>query len=221
MREKVIAVIPAFNEERDVARVVQKTLNEVDNVIVVDDGSRDATFKLASLDGTVPVIKHSYNIGVGRALRTGFNWTHSLKPEIVIMLDADGQHDPVDISNLVEPVLKGDAVLTIGERDFGKMSSVRRASNLLTSKILHDWFNVGLYDTQCGFRAIRTDALGLMSLRQDGYPWASEMLIQARQLGLKMKSAPIETIRPSKSGIRPLRDTLQFVRMCISLKVKT
>jgi len=81
---KVVAIIPAFNEEKNIARVVDKAINEVDRVIVVDDGSKDKTFELASLDNTV--IKHSYNIGCGASLRTGIEHALRLKPDIIITL---------------------------------------------------------------------------------------------------------------------------------------
>ena len=103
----------------------------------------------------------------------------------------------------------------MGARDFDRMTLPRKASNLLTAR-LQTRFGVKLPDVQCGFRAIRADALQHIQLRQDGYPWACEMLIEAKKQGLKMEPVPIETIRGLKSEIKPLRDTLEFLYMLLT-----
>src|SRR5690348_10840450 len=89
----VIAIIPAFNEEHTVGRVVNKTLPFVNEVLVIDDGSSDATSKVAATAGA-NTVKHSINLGIGSSLRTGYNYCLSRSCDIVIQLDADGQHDP-------------------------------------------------------------------------------------------------------------------------------
>jgi len=195
------------------AEVVMKTSEVVENVVVVDDGSVDGTFNVASLDGTIPVIKHPYNIGVGATIRIGITHALKTKPDIVVMLDADGQHNPEEIPSLLEPILKRKSQLIVGRRDFSEMSLPRRLSNTLTAKILNQTWNVNLADVQCGFRAVRTDVLRSLKIRENGYPWACEMLINAQRLGVKMSSVHVETIRGDKSSVKPLRDTLCFLRM--------
>jgi glycosyltransferase involved in cell wall biosynthesis len=212
---KVVAIIPAFNEEKNIARVVDKAINEVDRVIVVDDGSEDKTFELASLDGSIPIIKHPYNIGCGASLRTGIEYALRLKPDIIVMLDGDAQHNPEEIPCLIEPILNNNQHLVVGARDFAKMSIVRRSSNILTKNMLERFFNVKMPDVQCGFRAIRTDVFNTLKIEENGYPWACEMLIKANRLGLKMKSVEIETIKADKSSIKPIRDSIAFLRMMI------
>lgn len=213
MKPKIVAVVPAFNEQKTIARVVMKTAEIVENVVVVDDGSIDRTFKIASLDGTIPVLSHSHNIGPGGALRSGINYALLSKPDIIVTLDADLQHNPEEIPSLLEPILKRKSQLIVGRRDFSEMSLPRRLSNTLTAKILNQTWNVNLADVQCGFRAVRTDVLRSLKIRENGYPWACEMLINAQRLGVKMLSVYVETIRGDKSSVKPLRDTLRFLRM--------
>ena len=82
--------------------------------------------------------------------------------------------------------------------------------------MLERFFNVKMPDVQCGFRAIRADVFNVLKIEENGYPWASEMLIKANRLGLKMKSVEIETINADKSSIKPLRDSIAFLKMMIS-----
>ncbi|MEM2905915.1 MAG: glycosyltransferase family 2 protein [Candidatus Bathyarchaeia archaeon] len=212
MKHRVVAVIPAFNEARTIAAVLDGVLDAVGYAIVVDDGSLDGTAALASLDGTVPVVRHPQRRGVGAALRTGIAEALSMRPEVILTLDADGQHNPEEAPSLLEPILSGRADLVVGARDFSKMPVPRQASNLVTARILRG-FGVHLPDVQCGFRAIRREALERLQIEEDGYPWAAEQLIRAQRLGVQMGSVEIETIRGDKSGVKPLRDTIRFLRM--------
>lgn len=218
MKCKAIAVIPAFNEQAHVRKVVERAVEFVDYVVVVDDGSVDGTFEQAGLDGAVEVLRHPRNMGVGAALRTGIAHALQYKPGAIVLLDADGQHDPEEIPSLLRPVLGGEAHLAVGMRDFSLMSLPRHISNSLSAHILRRFYGVPVGDVQCGFRAVRADALGRLTIEQDGYPWAAEQLIKAARLGLKMADVPIETIRPASSHIKPVWDTLRFLHMLLREK---
>jgi len=220
MKAKIAAVIPAYNEEKHVQEVCEKTVEFADAVFVVDDGSIDLTAAKASLDGSIPVARHVRNVGVGAALETGIRLALKLKPQVVVTLDADGQHKPEEIPALAEPVLKRQAHIAVGGRDFNVMSLPRKASNVLTAKMLNCMFHVGLPDVQCGFRAIRGDTASLLLGWDKGYPWACEMLIKAKQLNLKMASAPIATINPESSHIKPLTETLRFLNMLLRRRLE-
>ena len=111
-RPKVVAVIPCFNTEPFIAEVVSKARKYVDQVIVIDDGSRDGTAEAARAAGAV-VVSHEKNRGKGAAMKTGVENTDA---DIIIFLDGDGQHDPEDIPKIIEPILRGKVDLAIGSR---------------------------------------------------------------------------------------------------------
>jgi glycosyltransferase involved in cell wall biosynthesis len=212
-RARIVAVIPAYNEERYIRGVVEGAVQTADHVIVVDDGSADMTGSAASLDGSVRVVRHGFNMGVGAALDTGVAVALRLKPQVIVTLDGDGQHDPLEIPSLAEPVLSGRAHVAVGCRDFERMSLPRRLSNALTAELMGRLFHVDLPDVQCGYRALRADAAPLLRGWDSGYPWACDMLIRARRLDLRMTPVPIGTVRPGHSHVKPIRDTLRFLNM--------
>ncbi|MEM4234770.1 MAG: glycosyltransferase family 2 protein, partial [Candidatus Methanomethylicaceae archaeon] len=111
----VIACIPAYNEERNIASVLLKTMKYVDKVIVCDDGSLDMTGEIAERLGA-EVIRHERNMGYGAALRSLFKRSAELDPDVMVTIDADSQHNPEDIKRLTDPVLKGEADIVIGSR---------------------------------------------------------------------------------------------------------
>lgn len=206
---KVVAVIPAFNEQETIARVVSDSKRLVDEVVVVDDGSTDETFGEAQ---EAHVVRHQANRGKGDALRTGFKEAIKKQADVVVTLDADGQHDPQEISKIIQPVVDDRADLVVGRRERSLMRFPRRLSNLLCSWILTA-FGVELYDTQCGFRAYSREAALLLLLRsrKARYIAETEFLIEAVKANLRILDVPITTIQSTKSGIRPLGDTAQFL----------
>ena len=210
---KVIAVIPAFNEQKTIAKVVSDSKRFVDDVIVVDDGSTDETFGEAQ---EAHVVRHQVKRGKGGALRTGFAEALRKGAEIIVTLDGDGQHDPQEIPRIVQPVLDERADLVVGRRQRSLMCFLRRLSNMLCSRIL-SWFGVRLYDTQCGFRAYsRKTVLPLLRrAAKSGYDAETEFLIEAEKAQLDVVDVPVATIPSNRSSIRPLRDTVQFIRLIL------
>ena len=126
----VVACIPAFNEEGSIAGVVVQARKYVDRVVVCDDGSVDLTGAIAEGLGAV-VIRHERNMGKGAALNSSFRYVRDLKPDVVVVLDADGQHDPGEIPRLVEPGLGGAAELSSTERSHAAWQGCQAASILL------------------------------------------------------------------------------------------
>jgi glycosyltransferase involved in cell wall biosynthesis len=114
-RPLVVACIPAFNEGRGIGGVVVRAVRYVDRVVVCDDGSVDLTGAIAEGLGAV-VIRHERNRGKGAALRSAFLRARELGADVVVMLDADGQHDPEEIPGLIEPILRGEADMVVGSR---------------------------------------------------------------------------------------------------------
>lgn len=152
---KVSVVIPAYNEEGRVGRVVRETLSYVDEVIVVDDGSTDCTREDAEQAGA-KVVANRFQKGYIGAIKTGFR---EAAGEIVITLDADGEHDPADIPKLVEPITSGQADLVLGRRPHVPRPSERFLNWLARRRVPH------VRDTGTGFRALRTDLARSLQLR--------------------------------------------------------
>ena len=190
---RVVAVIPAFNEERAIGSVVLKTLPMVDEVIVVDDGSMDGTADLAVRAGAT-VVRHEVNQGKGVALRTGFRHARERRPDAVVTIDADGQHRPSEIPAVAQPVLEGRADIVVGSRYLEPTSDVplariwgHRFFNFVTNRSS----GVPVTDSQSGFRAFSARALENFTLMSNSFSVESEMQFVARERGLRMVEVPI------------------------------
>ena len=159
---QVIAVIPAYNEERFIGSVVLKTLPYVREVIVVDDGSTDGTGSLAALAGAL-VIRHEKNQGKGSALNTGLAAANQYLPEAIVILDADGQHCIEDLPKVVTPILDGKADLVIGSRVL-RANITSTSSSDLGALVFQSIYSsrclvLHLHDSQSGFRAFSQNLL--------------------------------------------------------------
>ena len=206
---KIVSVIPAFNEEETIARVVSETKRYVDEVIVVDDGSTDETFAKAQEAGAL-VLKHPENKGKGDALRTGFKLAPGLSADVIVTLDADAQHDPNETPKLLPPIIEANADVIVGAREKRGMPLIRRLSNSLASLMLHS-LGLRMSDTQCGFRVWTRKALEATQTQAPRYVAETAMLVQAHKKGLRIVAVPITTINGEKSSISPPRDTVQFL----------
>ncbi|MBE2234086.1 MAG: glycosyltransferase family 2 protein [Anaerolinea sp.] len=200
-----VAVIPAYNEERFIGSVVIKACKYADAVIVVDDGSTDATAEIARLAGAT-VIQHPQNAGKGAALSTGLRKARELHPAAVVVLDADYQHRPREIGQVTGPVLRGEADIVIGSRYLSNGSNTpthrvwgHRAFNLMTNGAS----GVAVSDSQSGFRAFSPAALEAVAFRSNGFSVESEMQFIAKQQGLRLTEVPI-TITYSDKPKRPV-----------------
>ncbi len=193
-RARVVAVIPAYNEERFIGSVVLGAASHVDAVVVSDDGSTDATAQIAGAAGAI-VVRHERNQGKGAALNTGIRKARELEPDAVVLLDADGQHLPEEAPRLLAPILAGEADLVIGSRYLtGSDSGVpphriwgHRVFNLLTRTTS----GIGASDSQSGFRALSRQTLCALRFSSDGFSVESEMQFLAKELGLRVVEVPI------------------------------
>jgi glycosyltransferase involved in cell wall biosynthesis len=200
-----VAVIPAYNEERFIGSVVIKACKYADAVIVVDDGSSDATAEIARLAGAT-VIQHEQNAGKGAALSTGLRKARELHPAAVVVLDADYQHRPREIGQVTAPVLAGEADIVIGSRYLSNGSNTpthrvwgHRVFNLMTNGAS----GVAVTDSQSGFRAFSPAALEAIAFRSNGFSVESEMQFIAKAQGLRLSEVPI-TITYSDKPKRPV-----------------
>jgi glycosyltransferase involved in cell wall biosynthesis len=191
---KTIAAIPAYNEEKHIEEIVTKTLHYVDQVIVVDDGSVDRTGERARGAGA-EVVTHDKNSGKGVAINTAFKAAREINPNAMVLLDADGQHSPEEIPNLLDPVLNNQADMVVGSR-FLKNNHIPKY-RMLGQTVLNITTNLGsgikLTDTQSGFRAFSRKAIERMALKETGFAVESEMQFMAGRYGLKVTEVPIET----------------------------
>ena len=191
---RVVAIIPAFNEERNVGSVVLRLRHVLDSVIVVNDGSQDATEEVARLAGA-QVISHVGNHGYGAAIRTGLAAAQKLDPRAVVLMDADGQHRVEDVCDLVRPILEGEADVAVGSRFVDSRSQVPRMRKVAQHGLT--WLsNVGsgvkLTDSQSGMRAFGPRALDALLLSSTSMAAASEMQFLASDARLRVCEVPIE-----------------------------
>lgn len=204
-----VAVIPAFNAEKTIGEVVERSLKFVDAVIVVDDGSWDSTAAVAEQAGAT-VIRHGKNMGKARALKTGFK--NLPECDVVVMLDADMQHLPEEIPRFFE-VLWDDCDVCIGSRFLESPENMPpscRLSNKVASSLLSFLSRHRITDPQSGFRAIKKDKLDLLELKAERYSIEHILILEAASKGLKIKEVPISCVYgEEKSNIRPFRDTLR------------
>jgi glycosyltransferase involved in cell wall biosynthesis len=194
-KHNVIAVIPCLNEELFIAGIVSGALAHVDGVMVIDDGSTDATVSAAQKAGA-EVIQHGSRLGAGAATRTGFEAALKSGAEIVVTLDGDGQHNPLEIPQLIQPVIDQGARLVIGSR-FLCAAEVPRYRKLGIDLIT--WmYNTGheekITDAQSGFRAYSREALKVIHLTDRGFGFSIQSLVQVRKHGLKIVEVPVSCI---------------------------
>lgn len=197
---QIVAVIPAYNEERFIGSVVLRTRRFVNTVIVVDDGSTDATAEVAEAGGAT-VLRHSVNQGKGVALNTGLRKARQLHPDVVVLLDGDGQHCPEEIPALINPILAGEADVVVGSRYLRKRTGVpplriwgHRVFTWLTNQLS----GVRVTDSQSGFRAFSRRAIELIRFSSSGFSVESEMQFLVQEYGLKVKEIPIRAFYKDK-----------------------
>lgn len=193
---KTLAVIPALNEERTIAGVVRESAKHVDSVIVVDDGSKDQTAGCARSAGAI-VLSHAITCGAGASTMTGILAARKIGAEIVVTIDADGQHDPNDIPRLLKPILDGKADIVIGTRFVGPKLSIpllRRIFNSLGN--IFTFIVTGKYvsDSQSGFKALGPATVAKIDLHLSGFEFCSEIIREVVQHNWRVKEIPIKVI---------------------------
>lgn len=221
-RTNVAALIPAYFEEKQIGEVVRRTCAQLDQVLVVDDGSTDRTEAEARAGGA-QIIRHAQNQGKGAAIKTGLReLTGRAAVEYILILDADGQHLPEEIPRFLEEANRSGAEMIVGDRmsDTRTMPLVRKLTNRSMSAMISGLIGQRVPDTQCGFRMFRRElALGLLDTQSSNFDFETEMLAIAGRRGCQIAAAPISTVYgDEKSKIRPVRDTIRFFKLMARLR---
>ena len=198
-RGKVAILIPAYNEvdniEHVLAKLPARVCDRATAVLVVDDGSRDGTGDVAEAGGAV-VARHVINRGGGAALRTGYRLLSDSGAEVVVTIDADGQHLPEEMPRLVEPVLSGEVDMAHGSRVLGEAEPNTRARELgivFFNRLVSLITRTKVSDCSNGYRAVRASVLPQLVLRQEQFH-TSEFMIEAIKRGIPAKEVPVTVV---------------------------
>ena len=214
---KIAAVIPFFNERNTLGEVINKTLKYVDCVIAVDDGSTDDSVSFILDSENVILLKLQQNQGKGFALKSGLTKAIQIGCNAVVTLDADLQHNPDEIPELISQLNKYDIIVGNRLKNLKGMPVQRRLSNLITSFLLTIKTGQKIIDSQCGFRAYREEVIKNVTTLNKGYEAESELLIKASRLGYSIGSSDISTIYGAEtSKMKPIRTTFRFIRVLFS-----
>lgn len=210
-------LIPTYNEEQNIGRVVTACQNQKLDVVVVDDGSSDSTAQQARRAGAF-VIRNKENKGKGYSIKEGIEFILSKDYDCVLTMDGDGQHDPQDIPKFLCRLQDDTADLLLGNRmqDAKGMPFLRRVTNMAMSFIISKVAGRNIPDTQCGFRLMRRQVLESSKFASEHFEIESEMILEAAKNNYRIESMPIAAIyRDEKSAINPLVDALRFIKMLL------
>jgi glycosyltransferase involved in cell wall biosynthesis len=212
----VAVVIPAYQAAATIADVVRRVQHVVAGaaVYVVDDGSSDATGAEGRKSGA-QVLVHGHNQGKGAALRTGMDRAVADGAEIVVTLDADGQHPPEEIHRLVGPIARREAELVLGARArAGPMPLARRCTNWVSAALASRVAGVAVPDAQTGYRALARSVAEMIRPRERGYDFETAFLLAALAGGVRVRSVPVATIYEGRtSHFRHGADTWRLARV--------
>jgi glycosyltransferase involved in cell wall biosynthesis len=196
---KLVITIPAYNEENTISNVLKEIPRKIDGidtieVLLIDDGSTDNTVKKAVENGVDEVIVHKVNKGLGASFKDGIDSALEKVADIIVNIDADGQYNATQISDLIQPILDGKADIVLGWRDINNLSHMpksKKLGNRLASWITRRLSGLPLKDAQTGFRAFSKEAAIRLNL-YGKYTYTQETLIQASYKGLQIEQIPVE-----------------------------
>jgi len=209
----ILLGIPVYNEEQYVAKVLRQVRDYADCILVIDDGSKDATPQLLA-GQPVEVIRHAENRGYGRSMQDMLRWAKFDGFEWLITMDCDEQHEPASIPDFVAAIERDDADVISGSRYLAPIGDTdsppqdRRRINQTITEELNRRLGLRLTDGFCGFKAYRVAACEPLALDVDGYEFPMQFWVEAVAAGLRVKELPIRLIYvdPSRSFGGPLDD---------------
>lgn len=224
---RVLVIIPAYNEEKNIHSVIQKLKYCYSaDILVVDDGSKDITAEKAA-EEDVTVVKLPFNLGIGGAMQTGYIYARDNGYDIAIQLDADGQHDPEYIERLVIPVINKKCDMSIGSRYLEqtayKSTASRRAGMLFFSWLVRVLTGNSIKDTTSGFRAVNKDILEYFASNYPtDYPEV-DVLVRLHKKGFRMLEVPVEMKerQGGKSSITPIKSFYYMIKVSLALIINS
>ncbi len=224
---KTLVVIPAYNEAEGIGSVIADVRRAVPDVeiLVVDDGSRDETAKVAAAAGAI-VLRHVFNMGYGVTIQTGYKYAYEHGYDYLVQVDGDGQHDPSFIPSMLDPVMNGEVDFTVGSRflwfDSYRPSFTRRLGILFFRRLVTVIIGRNITDPTSGFQAFNRSVMKFFStdIFPCDYPDA-DMLITLNMAGFSIRELPVRMFanksgKTMHSGFKPL---YYMFKMCLSIVV--
>jgi glycosyltransferase involved in cell wall biosynthesis len=218
---KITVGLPAYNEEKNIAKIIVQLKKVADQIIVCDDGSTDSTSIIAESLGAI-IIKHPKNLGYGSAIRSIFLKSREINSEVLVTIDSDGQHKIEDIEKVVKPVVDGRADISIGSRFLDKHDNAPKYRKLginIITKVTNSSLSEKITDAQSGFRAYNNKVLQTLTPSDSGMGISTEILIKSSNLGFKIAEVPTEiqyegdtsSQNPISHGTGVLLSTLKYI----------
>lgn len=195
---RTFVVVPAYNEEKTIEKVLNDLLNMGLEFVVVDDGSVDRTNnivrKLIEEKKHGYICRHFLNRGLGAAIKTGIEAALEENADVIVTFDADGQHDPNDICSVINPIINQEADVAIGTRDFNDMPRSKKYGNSVMNIITLIFYGIKVGDSQSGLRAFNRNAANQIVINARDYGVSSEIIGEIKRHGLMLKEVPMKTI---------------------------
>jgi len=200
---KVTIGIPAYNEEKNIAKMIVKLKKISDEIIVCNDGSSDLTSEIAKNLGVI-VIDHENNLGYGAGINSIIKKAKEIDTDILVTFDADGQHRVEDVKKVIEPIKNGDADLVIGSRFLSKtkekIPEYRKIGINIITKVTNAGLKKKITDSQSGFRAYSKDLISKLDISDMGMGISTEILIKTNSLGFRIAEIPITILYEGKTS---------------------
>ena len=198
MSQRYLTALPVFNEAGSVDRVLDEVRRFSRHILVVDDGSTDATAAALTRHSDIELVTHDVNRGYGAALQTAFEYAQAHDYDTIVTIDCDGQHEPQRIPKFAAAcqevdIVSGSRYLKPFPGD-NEPPAQRRWINSQITKELNELLGLGLTDAFCGFKAYRVAALSQLNLTESGYAMPLELWVQAAQVGLRIIELPVPLI---------------------------
>jgi len=226
---KVVIGIPAYNEEKNIAKIITQISKKGYSIIVCNDGSTDLTKEISEKMGVI-VISHSKNLGYGAGIRSIFQKAKEMNFDVLVTFDADGQHRIEDIDIVLEPIIDKTSDIVLGSRFLGSdpknIPKYREIGIKAITKLTNASINEKITDSQSGFRAYNKQVLESINPSEHGMGVSTEILIKASKLELKITEVPIKVLyegdtsthNPISHGTSVFFSTIKFTAIEHPLK---